>query len=153
VNTGAAKKSANLPPTSLHALAQKLGTQQPVFIENKGQFDPRVRFQMRSGRKTLWLTDNGIVFDFVKVDPSTADSSSATGTFRSERQPSRPPTRRWKGTLSLRTSCRQTNTLSLRPREFKTGPTATFPAPIRRSGIRKCVHIPRHTTISGRELI
>ena len=38
------------------------------FIENKGQFDPRVKFQGSNGGKTLWLTQNRIVFDFVKTE-------------------------------------------------------------------------------------
>ena len=35
----------------------------PVFIENRGQFDSRVRFQVKAAGKVLWLTNQGIVFD------------------------------------------------------------------------------------------
>jgi len=35
----------------------------PVFIENSGQFDPRVRFQVRLGDQRAWVTSSGIVFD------------------------------------------------------------------------------------------
>ena len=38
----------------------------PVFIENRGQFDSRVRFQVKVAGKVLWLTDKGIVFDIQK---------------------------------------------------------------------------------------
>src|SRR5437773_1380533 len=38
------------------------------LIENKGQFDPPVTFQFSNGGKTLWLTQNRIVFDFVKTE-------------------------------------------------------------------------------------
>lgn len=38
-----------------------------VFIENRGQFDRRVKFQVRSGGKTLWVTSKGIVFDALRT--------------------------------------------------------------------------------------
>jgi len=38
----------------------------PVFVENRGQFDSRVRFQVKVSGKVLWLTNNGIVFDLRK---------------------------------------------------------------------------------------
>ncbi len=31
-----------------------------MFIENVGQFDPRARFQVRGGERTIWLTEDGI---------------------------------------------------------------------------------------------
>jgi hypothetical protein len=48
----------------------------PTFVENLGQWDPRVHSQLRFGSKTLWLTSTGIVFDSTLVH-STADSSEA----------------------------------------------------------------------------
>ncbi len=91
IDAGSAKKSPDLPQPSLQAMSQKLSAQRPVFIENKGQFDARVRFQVHSGAKTLWLTDNGIVFDFVKGDPSTEASSGASTHRVRERAPGQPP--------------------------------------------------------------
>jgi hypothetical protein len=38
-----------------------------TFVENKGQWDARVRFQLKNGGKTLWLTDTGIVFDNLRA--------------------------------------------------------------------------------------
>ncbi|MEK7407516.1 MAG: hypothetical protein AAB225_20755 [Acidobacteriota bacterium] len=38
----------------------------PTFVENLGQFDPQVRFQLRGGRITLWVTSRGIVFDVIR---------------------------------------------------------------------------------------
>jgi hypothetical protein len=38
----------------------------PVFIENQGQFDEKVRFRVVGNGAGLWLTDQGIVFDFVR---------------------------------------------------------------------------------------
>jgi Beta-propeller repeat len=35
----------------------------PVFIENMGQFDPKVKFQVKIGTQTAWLTHGGVVFD------------------------------------------------------------------------------------------
>lgn len=34
-----------------------------AFIENRGQFDARMRFQVRTKGRTLWLTRDGLVFD------------------------------------------------------------------------------------------
>ncbi len=39
---------------------------QPIaFIENRGQFDSHVRYQIRIHGQTAWLTDNALVFDVV----------------------------------------------------------------------------------------
>jgi hypothetical protein len=40
----------------------------PLFIENKGQFDRRVKFQSRGYGPTLWLTEGGIVFDLLRAN-------------------------------------------------------------------------------------
>lgn len=37
-----------------------------VFIENRGQFDSRVRYQVRMGGQVAWLTASGIVFDAIR---------------------------------------------------------------------------------------
>ncbi|TFG89659.1 MAG: hypothetical protein E4H15_08965, partial [Syntrophobacterales bacterium] len=36
------------------------------FIENKGQFDPKVRFYVKTAGQTLYFTDEGIVFDLFR---------------------------------------------------------------------------------------
>jgi hypothetical protein len=43
-----------------------LGDNSFAFIENRGQFDPRVKFQLKSASKTVWLTSSGIVFDVLR---------------------------------------------------------------------------------------
>jgi hypothetical protein len=45
--------------------AMRLG-RASAFIENRGQFDRRVRFQMKGSGQTLWLTDHRIVFDSIR---------------------------------------------------------------------------------------
>jgi hypothetical protein len=67
-----------------------LETERPVvqstFVENKGQWDARVKFQLKGGGKTLWLTDTGIVFD--KVRPTAPQSKATENTLgRSSRIP------------------------------------------------------------------
>ena len=50
-----------------------------VFIENAGQFDPRVRYQVKLGGQTAWLTAGGVVFDATrpaKVDKPPAPSAA-----------------------------------------------------------------------------
>jgi len=91
IDTRAARKSTDAAQPSLQAMSQKLGALRPVFIENKGQFDARVRFQVRSGGKTLWLTDSGIVFDVVEGDSSARDSSTASSQLTQEHTPGQPP--------------------------------------------------------------
>src|SRR6266705_3067610 len=71
---GTFKKLLLIALASLCVIADAVAGQQssakPIlsqfaFIENKGQWDARVRFRLTSGSKTLWLTDTGIVFDNV----------------------------------------------------------------------------------------
>jgi hypothetical protein len=60
-----------------------LGALAPSFIENRGQFDEHVKFQLRGSGKTVWLTDKGLVFDFLRtrserhsLKPEFSESSS-----------------------------------------------------------------------------
>jgi hypothetical protein len=61
------------------ALTNQLGSGSPIFIANKGQFDSRVKFQVRNGNKTLWLTSQGIVFDVVRAKPTSGSSEANNG--------------------------------------------------------------------------
>ena len=70
VKTAAAAHAQRLEPKDFSSALQV-----PVkFIENKGQWDSRVRFQVRAGNKTLWLTDTGIVFDNLQVLPQASEA-------------------------------------------------------------------------------
>src|SRR6202007_1333306 len=46
-----------------------------TFIANKGQWDEHVRFQLRSGAKTLWLTNSGVVFDNLRANTNDQSDS------------------------------------------------------------------------------
>jgi beta-propeller repeat-containing protein len=65
---------------NLLARTSLAGARGAAFIENRGQFDPRVRFQVRVRDKILWLTNTGIVFDVTRGQQSpgagTSDYSS-----------------------------------------------------------------------------
>jgi hypothetical protein len=50
-------------------ITAKQATSKQFFIENKGQWDSRAKFVLRSGRMDLWLTDNGAVYDLYKMTP------------------------------------------------------------------------------------
>ncbi len=63
------------PAPSLSDANQMLRTQGPVFIENRGQFDSRVKFLVRGNGADLWLTNEGIVFDFQR--PTRTQSPDA----------------------------------------------------------------------------
>jgi hypothetical protein len=58
-----------LAPATQHKLtglsSNMLKRQQATFVENRGQFDGRVRYQLKTGGGTAWLTNNGVVFDFL----------------------------------------------------------------------------------------
>jgi hypothetical protein len=43
-----------------------------VFIENVGQFDPRVRYQVKIGAQTAWLTAASLVFDATRPTEGAA---------------------------------------------------------------------------------
>jgi len=47
--------------------ANMLRPQRATFIENRGQFPDRVKYQLRTGRGTAWLTNKGVVFDFLRA--------------------------------------------------------------------------------------
>jgi hypothetical protein len=63
--------------TSPPVMTTELGNHAGTFIENRGQWDDRVRFQVRGGGKTLWLTNAGIVFDAVRA--KRAEPAGLTG--------------------------------------------------------------------------
>jgi len=50
----------------------------PIFIENKGQFNEKAKFQVRSGSTTLWVTNEGVVFD-VRRPKQTGTRGSGPG--------------------------------------------------------------------------
>lgn len=59
-------------PAAATALGDKVGPLRsnlrgaPAFIENRGQFDRNVRFQLATGGSTLWLTASAITFDTLR---------------------------------------------------------------------------------------
>jgi len=73
--------SASRPTPGVRATTLATGT--AAFIENRGQFDTRVKFQWKGGGRTLWLTEQGIVFDAIR--PQAGDMVTAA------REPWRPP--------------------------------------------------------------
>src|SRR5579863_8386227 len=61
----------------------------PLFIENVGQFDQRVLFQLRLANQTIWFTKSGPVFDtFRTVDDAAGASANASAL--PAKQPLRP---------------------------------------------------------------
>jgi hypothetical protein len=79
---------------SLVGTAKMPGARPLAFIENKGQFNERVKYQVPGSGQTLWLTDSGIVFDFA------GGKSTQTSGQLSEAQPGKvdPNTLRIGGT-------------------------------------------------------
>ena len=52
---------SNCVPLSAQRLANP--TSAAVFVENKGQFDPAVRYRLTERQGVVWLTNSGIVFE------------------------------------------------------------------------------------------
>ena len=50
-----------------------------VFIENVGQFDSKVRYQVKIGGQTAWLTTDGVVFDATRLKESEKVASASRG--------------------------------------------------------------------------
>ncbi|MFC2130363.1 SBBP repeat-containing protein [Bacteroidota bacterium] len=53
---------------SLTAGSKKSITNNPKFIENKGQWAQEVRFLAMTGGMNAWVTDKGVVYDFYKIE-------------------------------------------------------------------------------------
>lgn len=67
------------PPTATRkapSLVTALGGLPLGFIENQGQVDPQVKFYLRQGGHTLWLTPAGLVFDLAKAKPAAGQIES-----------------------------------------------------------------------------
>jgi hypothetical protein len=64
-------------------LSSSKNTNQLTFVENKGQFDNRVKFQVSNAGRALWLTQSGIVFDFQRCK-SSKDASSDVEAAKSD---------------------------------------------------------------------
>lgn len=63
-----------------------------VFIENLGQFDPKVRFQVKTGGQTAWLTAEGVVFDAVRATSDTKrEITAGSGRFADGLKPQTSP--------------------------------------------------------------
>jgi hypothetical protein len=68
------------------ALSSGLGNQEH-FIENKGQWDPRARFAVRSPGMDTWITDSGILFDaYVRRNLPSDDSLVKVKTLKRSAQ-------------------------------------------------------------------
>jgi hypothetical protein len=59
-----ASRAAAGPAEARRALAG----QRPVFIENRGQWDERAKFLLRSPGLDVWITDNGVVYDVSRIE-------------------------------------------------------------------------------------
>jgi hypothetical protein len=88
---GMARRTAPTLATRTKApiVGRKLGDQALTFVENQGQWDDSVRFQLRSGAKTLWLTKTGVVFDALRAnsdqDHATQRSAAPTALSPTDR--------------------------------------------------------------------
>jgi hypothetical protein len=58
--------------------AQKLLPHESKFIENRGQWDHRARFLLRSRGLDLWITDSGVVYDLYRNEHIALGGSGGT---------------------------------------------------------------------------
>ena len=64
------------PQKDSHSIRRQLSRGELSFIENRGQFDPAVKFQARRGGQLLWFTNTGVVFDMAR-EPQDSQLVSA----------------------------------------------------------------------------
>jgi hypothetical protein len=69
-------KPGNVISTGDNREKGTLGLAAPVFIENKGQFDERVKFRVLGSGASIWLTKGGIIFDFLRGKTPQPKASS-----------------------------------------------------------------------------
>jgi hypothetical protein len=55
---------------------------QPVFIENRGQWDSEAKFLLRSLGLDLWITSNGVVYDLNRIEHTQVDQKADEYTVR-----------------------------------------------------------------------
>src|SRR5262249_14684163 len=78
-------------PAAVKLVSQ--GEKSLAFIENRGQFDPRVEFYVRTPGQVVWLTRDGIVFDLARRTAETAKPSGKRS-LRPRNPPPPPPAER-----------------------------------------------------------
>jgi hypothetical protein len=72
---GSLKSSAANAPVGSNSASdvRVTGGSAAVFVENRGQFDPAVKYKLTSRASTVWLTATGIVFDGNRLDGSAPE--------------------------------------------------------------------------------
>jgi len=78
-------------PDDSRQLEATYGQLPTTFIENKGQEDDRAKFYLRSRNQTLWITNDGVVFDLLRAPAPQTPVVSPEG--RRVRQRRAPPER------------------------------------------------------------
>lgn len=137
-----------------HPVDTKMAVTRPLaFIENKGQFDKQVKFQVSGNGRTLWLTDGGIVFDFLRAKSNQASATlsetqhdipslNIPGIAKNSRI-EKPAAQDMERHVICKTSLERTATLSSKPRVSNRKPTTTFQEATPQSGRRRCTDIPK----------
>src|SRR5262249_10876554 len=78
-------------PAALALVTQ--GEKSLAFIENRGQFDPRVEFYLRTPGQVVWITRDGLVFDLYRQTPGS-DRNVPKASNRRVRSDRRTPNER-----------------------------------------------------------
>lgn len=93
-NTPTLPPISTLPPKA-HAKAPTnvttLGRLPLAFIENQGQVDEQAKFYVRTGGQTLWLTQEGLIFDLLKTKTKGGADPVKLNTARELLSKSPPP--------------------------------------------------------------
>lgn len=79
-NRSAKPSRGLLSSSNSRATAHLTGSQggAPRFVENRGQFDNRVKFQLKARGQTLWLTYQGVMFDLYRSKPEKKPHQQAS---------------------------------------------------------------------------
>jgi len=74
-----AQSSAISEDPTLDDARRAIARQNPLFIENHGQWDPQARYLARFNGLDLWVTDRSIVYDLYRTERSAGTSAAIGG--------------------------------------------------------------------------
>ena len=84
------------------AIKYSFGKLPLTFIENKGQVDKQARFYLKNSGQTVWLTREGIVFDFMRQKIPTKDAKNTKTLETMENTDGTENTRKTKTTIGAK---------------------------------------------------
>ncbi len=73
--------AACIPLPAQRPIAKSGPLKSVVFVENRGEFDPAVKYKLTGQASTVWLTATGIVFDGARLDGTSHEQVTFSERF------------------------------------------------------------------------